>query len=67
MSLLSQIELVGLLLLSAFLGAIIGMNRERLDPTPMLTRTVGFADFTVAFEALKTDKTACKVMLNPAA
>lgn len=31
MTLLSQIELVGLLMLSAFLGAIIGMNRERLD------------------------------------
>ena len=41
------------------------MNRERLDPTPMLTRTVGFAEFTGAFEALKTDKTACKVLLDP--
>lgn len=41
------------------------LNRERLDPTPMLTRTVGFADFTEAFEALKTDKTACKVLLDP--
>lgn len=31
MTLLSQLEMVGLLMLSAFLGAIIGMNRERLD------------------------------------
>lgn len=41
------------------------INRERIDPTPMLTRTVGFADFVDAFEALKTDKTACKVLLDP--
>jgi len=41
------------------------MNRERIDPTPMLTRTVGFATFAEAFEALKTDKTACKVLLDP--
>lgn len=41
------------------------MNRERIDPTPMLTRTVDFATFAEAFEALKTDKTACKVLLDP--
>lgn len=43
------------------------MNRERLDPTPMLSGTVGFAGFTAAFEGLKTDKTACKVLLDPRA
>ncbi|MGE0482691.1 MAG: alcohol dehydrogenase catalytic domain-containing protein [Gammaproteobacteria bacterium] len=43
------------------------LDRERIDPSPMLTRTVGFADFAAAFEGLKTDKTACKVMLNPRA
>lgn len=41
------------------------MNRERLDPTPMVTRTVGFDGFAAAFEALKTDKSACKVLLDP--
>jgi (R,R)-butanediol dehydrogenase/meso-butanediol dehydrogenase/diacetyl reductase len=43
------------------------LDRGRIDPTPMLTRTVGFAAFADAFEGLKTDKTACKVMLDPAA
>ena len=41
------------------------LDRERLDPSPMLTRTVGFDDFPQAFEALKVDKTACKVVLQP--
>ncbi len=41
------------------------MNRERIDPTPMLTGTVGFDSFAKTFEALKTDKTACKVQLDP--
>jgi (R,R)-butanediol dehydrogenase/meso-butanediol dehydrogenase/diacetyl reductase len=41
------------------------MDRGRIDPSPMLTRTVGFQDFPAAFEALKTDKTACKVLLTP--
>jgi hypothetical protein len=31
----------------------------------MLTGTVDFKQFPAAFEALKTDKTACKVMLVP--
>ena len=30
-------------------------------------RTVGFDDFADAFEGLKTDKTACKVLLDPRA
>lgn len=41
------------------------MDRGRIDPSAMLTRTVGFADFPAAFETLKTDKTACKVLLQP--
>lgn len=41
------------------------MDRARIDPTPMLTRSVGFGDFAAAFEDLKTDKTACKVLLEP--
>lgn len=43
------------------------LDREHIDPTPMLTHTVGFADFAQAFEGLKTDKAACKVMLDPGA
>ncbi len=43
------------------------MNRERIDPTPMITRTVDFDTFSAAFESLKTDKAACKVLLDPAA
>lgn len=42
-------------------------DREWLDPTPLLTRTVGFDAFANAFEGLKSDKTACKVMLDPGA
>lgn len=42
------------------------MDRGRIDPTPMLTRTVGWQTFPAEFEALKTDKTACKVLLDPA-
>jgi threonine dehydrogenase-like Zn-dependent dehydrogenase len=41
------------------------LNRELIDPSPMLTGTVGFAEFPQAFAALKTDKTACKVLLIP--
>ncbi len=43
------------------------LNREHINPAPMLTRTVGFESFADAFQGLKTDKTACKVMLDPAA
>lgn len=41
------------------------LNRELIDPSPMFTREVGFAEFPQVFEALKTDKQACKVMLVP--
>lgn len=41
------------------------MARRRIAPQAMLTGTVGFASFSAAFEALKRDKTHCKVMLNP--
>ncbi len=39
----------------------------RLDPLPMLSGTVGFAGFSAAFEALKTSKHECKVVLEPGA
>ncbi|MGR8919710.1 MAG: zinc-dependent alcohol dehydrogenase [Gammaproteobacteria bacterium] len=43
------------------------LDREIIDPSPMLTGRVGFDDFPAAFEALKHDKTACKVLLVPTA
>lgn len=41
------------------------LDRGRINPDAMLTGTVDFAAFPSAFEALKTDKSACKVMLVP--
>ena len=41
------------------------MNRELIDPTPMITGNVTFANFPRTFENLKKDKVACKVILNP--
>ena len=41
------------------------MNRELIDPTPMLSGTVSFDQFSATFEALKTDKNACKLLLVP--
>jgi len=34
------------------------LDRGIIDPSPMLTRNVGFDDFPAAFESLKSDKTA---------
>jgi len=41
------------------------LDRERIDPTPMVTETVGFDAFPDAFEALKRPTTQCKVLLQP--
>lgn len=41
------------------------LDRGRIDPSPMLSDTVTFDGFATAFDALKTDKTKCKVMLTP--
>ena len=41
------------------------LDRGRLQPDAMLTGMVEFADFPAAFEGLKTDKSACKVLLLP--
>jgi threonine dehydrogenase-like Zn-dependent dehydrogenase len=38
----------------------------RIDPRPMLSGTVGLDAFPTAFEALKTSKQDCKVLLQPA-
>ena len=38
----------------------------RIDPHPMLSGIVGFEAFPAAFEALKTSKQECKVLLHPA-
>ncbi len=37
----------------------------RIDPMPMFDGTVGLDAFPVAFERLRTDKTQCKIMLDP--
>jgi 2-desacetyl-2-hydroxyethyl bacteriochlorophyllide A dehydrogenase len=41
------------------------LDREIINPEAMLTRSVTFAEFPQAFESLKSDKSACKVMLTP--
>ncbi|MGE0153954.1 MAG: alcohol dehydrogenase catalytic domain-containing protein [Reyranellaceae bacterium] len=48
-----------------FALAIEMLDRGRLDPSAMLTGQVGFAQFPTAFDALRTDKSQCKVMLRP--
>ena len=37
----------------------------RIDSTAMQSGSVGFVDFSSAFEALKTSKSECKVFLEP--
>jgi (R,R)-butanediol dehydrogenase/meso-butanediol dehydrogenase/diacetyl reductase len=41
------------------------LARRRIDAAPMLSETVGWDAFPAAFEALRTDKTRVKVMLEP--
>ena len=41
------------------------LNRERIDPSAMLSGTVGFDAFPQAFESLKSDKRVCKLLLVP--
>lgn len=41
------------------------LARRRIDPSAMLTGSVSFEGFAAMFENLKTDKTQCKVLLNP--
>ena len=50
-----------------FAFAIDVLARGRVDAAPMLTDTVGWDAFPAAFEALRTDKSRIKVMLEPAA
>jgi (R,R)-butanediol dehydrogenase/meso-butanediol dehydrogenase/diacetyl reductase len=49
-----------------FAFAIDMLAAGRIDSRPMVTGSVGFEAFSAAFEALKTDKGHCKVMLEPA-
>ena len=47
-------------------NAVIGHLRDgSFDARGLVTRVVGFEDFPTAFEALRTDKDACKVLLRP--
>lgn len=41
------------------------LNRGLIDPSPLISDSVGFDDFSKTFDKLKTDKTACKVLLQP--
>lgn len=41
------------------------LARGRIDPSAMLSDTVGWEAFPAAFEALRTDKSRIKVMLEP--
>lgn len=49
-----------------FVFAIDMLGAERIDPRPMISDVVGFDAFAQTFEALKTDKNRCKVLLDPA-
>ncbi len=49
-----------------FAFAIDMLGAGRIDSRPMVTGGVGFDRFPATFEALKTDKRECKVMLEPA-
>jgi (R,R)-butanediol dehydrogenase/meso-butanediol dehydrogenase/diacetyl reductase len=49
-----------------FAFAIDMLAAGRVDSRPMVSGSVGFEEFPTAFEALKTDKRHCKVMLEPA-
>lgn len=49
-----------------FAFAIDMLAAGRIDSRPMVTGSVGFEAFPPTFEALKTDKSQCKVMLQPA-
>ena len=40
---------------------------DKLDVTHMCTGTVGFQDFSAAFESLRTPNSHCKIMLDPGA
>ncbi|MFZ4121111.1 MAG: alcohol dehydrogenase catalytic domain-containing protein [Caulobacterales bacterium] len=41
------------------------LGRGAIQPDAMVTGVVGFQDFPVAFEALRTAKESCKVLLKP--
>jgi (R,R)-butanediol dehydrogenase/meso-butanediol dehydrogenase/diacetyl reductase len=48
-----------------FAFAIAMLAAGRIDSRPMVSGAVGFEAFPAAFEALKTDKNQCKVLLQP--
>ena len=41
------------------------LAKDRIDVSHMCTGTVGFEDFSAAFESLRTPNAHCKIMLNP--
>ncbi len=60
-----QVNYVFMYLKQDFAFAIDMLDQGRIDPSAMITDTVGFDGFPQAFEALKTPTTQCKVMLVP--
>jgi len=48
-----------------FALAIDLLDRGRLDASAMVTDQIGFAAFPDAFDALRSDKAQCKVLLRP--
>ena len=47
--------------------AVAMLAAGRIDSSAMITDTVGFDQFSAAFEALKKPSTDCKVILEPSA
>jgi len=47
------------------IGGLLAM--DKLDVSHMCTGTVGFQDFSAAFESLRTPNAHCKIMLDPSA
>ena len=41
------------------------MEQGRIDPSKMITNQIGFNELPDTFEALKTSKDQCKVMICP--
>lgn len=48
-----------------FSAVIDALARREIDAAPLHTRTVGFADLPVAFEALRNNPHECKVVIDP--
>ena len=50
---------------ASFGAAIDALAHEALDPTPLVTATIGLDDLPARFDALKHPTTDCKVIVHP--